>query len=107
MANSAEPFFSGCPGTLVLFSSQNLPILSPAIGTCALSDRFCTSKLTRKHGGKSCRYPQKCDSCEGDDLERPDPRGIAVVSDSMSFERSESLFSSGRHVRSVQGSPAK
>ena len=33
--------------------------------------------------------------------------GYSVVSDSVSFERSESLFSSGRHVRSFQGSPAK
>lgn len=107
MADSAELFFSGCPGTLVVFSSQNLPILTPAIGTAPFSVA-CALRNWPANTEEKLSIPSKgVTLAKGKISKVKILEGYSVVSGSMSGERSESLFSSGRHVRSFQGSPAK
>jgi hypothetical protein len=68
---------------------------------------LCTSKLARKHRGKAVDTLKGVTLAKGKISKVKILEGYSVVSGSMSGERSESLFSSGRHVRSFQGSPAK
>ena len=90
------------PSELVVFNSQNLPVLSsvPASGSGGRFSRLCFSALVRERAEGIVNALKRSLVLRRDGFPSPVPQSYPPASKQMSVGLSETLFSSGVHERS-------